>query len=221
MQEHSPSQLDWRSYRYLNASFWFFIVAVLEPFFMKNGVLPLGPLTYSILVVSCAAAVMNTKSRAVVLIILGGLSIAEAVLLEDWSLLGQFVSASFFAVCAVLLLLDLWFHEEVVIDTFFGAVLGLLLVGLGFAFCFYWINASFPGSFSITAAIATRESTLLHFLYFSFVNISSMGYGDIVPLNAGARNLAALEGILGQFYFACLVARLVSMHGAGRDVNSD
>ena len=63
MQEHSPSQLDWRSYRYLNASFWFFIVAVLEPFFMKNGVLPLGPLTYSILVVSCAAAVMNTNPR--------------------------------------------------------------------------------------------------------------------------------------------------------------
>lgn len=186
---------------------------------MKDGSLPLGPLTYSILVVSCAAAVLNTRGRAAVLIVLGGMSIGEAVFLEDWSLPGQIVSALFFAVCAGLLLVDLWFHEEVVIDTFFGAVLGLLLVALGFAFSFYWINASFPGSFSIAVASESRESTLLHFLYFSFVNISSMGYGDIVPLNAGARNLAALEGILGQFYFACLVARLVSMHGESRASN--
>lgn len=208
----SPFRLDWTSYRYLNALLWFLVVAVLEPFFLKNGHLPLGALSYALLVASCALAVGTTKKRVLGLALFAVITIFESLWLDDWSIAGQVLSAFFFALCAVLLLVDLWYHEEIILDTFFGAILCLLLIALGFAFCFYFIERNFPGSFNGVTADTKREAKLLHFLYFSFVNISSLGYGDIVPLNPGARNLAGIEGVTGQFYFACLVARLVGMH---------
>jgi|HubBroStandDraft_6_1064221.scaffolds.fasta_scaffold1010735_1 hypothetical protein len=48
-------------------------------------------------------------------------------------------------------------------------------------------------------------------LYFSFVTLTTIGYGDIVPLHPLARSLANLEGIIGQLYPATLLARLVSL----------
>jgi hypothetical protein len=50
------------------------------------------------------------------------------------------------------------------------------------------------------------------FLYFSLVTLSTVGFGDIVPLSGPARGLATLEGIIGQFYMAVLVARLVGLY---------
>ncbi|MFW5443245.1 MAG: potassium channel family protein [Methylococcaceae bacterium] len=50
------------------------------------------------------------------------------------------------------------------------------------------------------------------FVYYSFVTLSILGYGDIVPLSATARSLAYMEAIFGQFYMAVLVAGVVSIH---------
>jgi hypothetical protein len=49
-------------------------------------------------------------------------------------------------------------------------------------------------------------------LYFSFATLTTLGYGDIVPVSAIARTLATLEAITGQLYLAVLVARLVGLH---------
>jgi hypothetical protein len=73
-----------------------------------------------------------------------------------------------------------------------------------------------PGSFAYTAieAEATdgpepiRDQTD-RFTYFSFVTLTTLGYGDMTPLNRPARNLTALEAIFGQLYLAVLIARLV------------
>ncbi len=49
-------------------------------------------------------------------------------------------------------------------------------------------------------------------VYFSFVTLTTLGYGDIVPTSATARMLAAAEAVTGQLYLAVLVARLVGLH---------
>ena len=49
-------------------------------------------------------------------------------------------------------------------------------------------------------------------LYFSFVTMTTLGYGDILPVSATARSLAYLQAIFGQFYIAVLVAGLVSVY---------
>ena len=48
-------------------------------------------------------------------------------------------------------------------------------------------------------------------LYFSFATLTTTGYGDIVPVDPFARGLASLEAVLGQFYIAVTVARLVTL----------
>jgi hypothetical protein len=51
--------------------------------------------------------------------------------------------------------------------------------------------------------------------YFSFVTMTTLGYGDIVPVSSAARGLATLQAVVGQLYLAVLVARLVGLHVAG------
>jgi hypothetical protein len=54
-------------------------------------------------------------------------------------------------------------------------------------------------------------------IYFSFITIATLGYGDIVPVNGAARGLAMLEAIGGQMYLAVLVARMVSLYSKEED----
>jgi hypothetical protein len=49
-------------------------------------------------------------------------------------------------------------------------------------------------------------------LYFSFTTLTTVGYGDVLPVNGYARAAVVLEAVLGHFYLAVLVARLVGLH---------
>jgi Ion channel len=68
------------------------------------------------------------------------------------------------------------------------------------------IDAFSPGSIQIGSHPADRQTDLL---YFSLITLSTIGYGDIVPLSGEARILAALEGVTGVLYIAITVALLV------------
>jgi voltage-gated potassium channel Kch len=50
------------------------------------------------------------------------------------------------------------------------------------------------------------------FTYYSYVTLTTLGYGDIIPISTSARSLALLEAMMGQLYLAVLVARLVGLH---------
>ena len=57
-------------------------------------------------------------------------------------------------------------------------------------------------------------------MYFSFVTLATLGYGDIVPRTDVARGLAIVEGVGGQLFLAVLVARLVSLYSRGKEPTS-
>ena len=59
-------------------------------------------------------------------------------------------------------------------------------------------------------------SVVSNFGYFSFVTLTSVGYGDVVPVHRCARSLANVEAIIGQLYPATLLARLVTLEIADR-----
>ena len=98
-----------------------------------------------------------------------------------------------------------------VIDTerIFAALDAYLLVGLMFGVCYSLLDRAYPGSFA--GAALDGNLTLEKAIYFSFVTIATLGYGDIVPVSDAARGLANLEAISGQMYLAVLVAWLVSL----------
>jgi hypothetical protein len=101
-------------------------------------------------------------------------------------------------------------HHRVV-----GAVLLYLLIGLLFVSLFVIVGVLVPKSF---AGVTVEDSDTLasKLIYFSFVTLTSTGYGDIAPLHPVARSLCNLETIIGQLYPATLLARLVTLELSSR-----
>jgi voltage-gated potassium channel Kch len=101
---------------------------------------------------------------------------------------------------------------KVDLEHLYAALSAYLLAGIFFAL-FYWVLEQIgPGAFA-AAGNFSRVSAI----YFSFVTLATLGYGDIIPRSDVARGLAIVEGVGGQLFLAVLVARLVSLYGRGKD----
>jgi hypothetical protein len=100
-----------------------------------------------------------------------------------------------------------------------GAVCVYLLLGVIWSIAYSVLEYMQPGSFKGLTELVSPASDL-DWIYFSFVTITTLGYGDITPLTQTARSLAVAEAIVGQFYIAVLVAGLVSAYiSSKRDSN--
>lgn len=82
---------------------------------------------------------------------------------------------------------------------------------------FYGGAFNFSNEFLI-GATASESKSMSTFTYFSFVTLSTLGYGDITPINRVAGAWVAVEAMIGQFYIAIIMARLVSLHAANKVV---
>ncbi|MGJ0491813.1 ion channel [Methylobacter sp.] len=99
----------------------------------------------------------------------------------------------------------------------FGAMCVYFLIGLIWAILYGLIFQFWPESFNGIADIH-GNATLDNLLYYSFVTLAGLGYGDITPAVPLARTLAYLEVITGQLYIAIMLAGLVSLFLSGRGV---
>jgi hypothetical protein len=100
-----------------------------------------------------------------------------------------------------------------------GAVAAYLLLGIIWAHAYSLIALLRPGAFSGPISPADGPGA---WLYFSFVTLTTVGYGDVLPVHPAARSLAMLEAVVGPLYLATLIARLVSLAVApGRKGSSD
>jgi hypothetical protein len=101
-----------------------------------------------------------------------------------------------------------------------ASVSAYLLLGLAWTMAYWFVAEMTPNAFSFnTAAVAKESMEGFNAVYFSFVTLSTVGYGDITPISKVARMLAALEAMTGLLYVAVLIARLVSVYSSqqGRD----
>ena len=120
------------------------------------------------------------------------------------------VLTAFFGLTVVGLFSYLRSARSVTNSHLYTAVSICLLLGIMW-FAFYnAIDILTPGSIVRNNAVAADRSTDL--LYLSLVTLSTIGYGDIVPVHPEVRMLAALEGIVGILYIAIMVAILVSAY---------
>ena len=105
--------------------------------------------------------------------------------------------------------------NDIDLNKIFGGICAYLLIGLIWAFFYLFINLVSPESFNgLTSTMIVHQFPDL--LYFSFVTLATVGYGDLTPVKPLARTVAYLEAIVGQFYVAVLVAWLVSMYISGK-----
>jgi len=99
---------------------------------------------------------------------------------------------------------------DVTREVIFAAIVSYLLLAVIWSYGYSALELVYPGSFNIPAARVDGGG--FHFLYFSFVTITTLGYGDITPLTDKASSLAIVEALVGQIYLVVLVAWLVGMH---------
>jgi hypothetical protein len=93
-----------------------------------------------------------------------------------------------------------------------GAIGIYLLIGMLFVFLFYGVQAVAGTNFFAQHVSGTRSL----FLYFSYVTLATLGYGDYTPATQVGRTLAVTEALLGQLYLVTIVAVLVSSFGLKR-----
>ena len=128
-------------------------------------------------------------------------------------MIGHGLAVGFFAWAAVLIVASLFRHPSVSPDSVFGAVCGYLLLGMAWGVLYAMLDAARPGSFEVGTRLAEQvwadQSRIHLFTYYSFVTLTTVGYGDVTPVSAPARTCAWLEALTGQFYLAVLVAGLV------------
>ena len=123
--------------------------------------------------------------------------------------------AAFFAFTAVGLFAYLANSRSIGPAHLYTAISIYLLIGYTWAALYCAWDVFYPGSIQLGSQATDHQSALL---YFSLVTLSTIGYGDVVPLSGEARMLAVLEGVTGVLYIAVTVGILVSSYkrGAGR-----
>ena len=97
-----------------------------------------------------------------------------------------------------------------------GAVAVYLLIGLLWSFAYTLLDLYVPNAFSETIKASEPGSRFQQLVYFSFVTLTTVGYGDMAPIAPLSRGLAITEAILGQMYLAVVLARMVSLELSSR-----
>jgi hypothetical protein len=92
----------------------------------------------------------------------------------------------------------------------YAALSAYLLAGLFFGILYDLMSRIAPASFAASGAAV--QLTPASAIYFSFVTLATLGYGDIVPASDAARGVAVVEAVAGQLYVAVMIARLVSLY---------
>jgi hypothetical protein len=100
-------------------------------------------------------------------------------------------------------------------DQIYAGICMYIMLGFAFGAVFYLVNILDPKSFYMSSNVTGRETPDL--MYFSFVTLATLGYGDITPISNLARSLSVVEALVGMLYIAIFMARLVSMRSAGNE----
>ncbi|MEM9399317.1 MAG: ion channel [Verrucomicrobiota bacterium] len=207
--------------------FWGLLISLLLAFtftpFLHESVRTLNIFILSSLVFA-VGAIAKTRKRLLLGMALGVPSFAVSIVainLGHKFLLSLHYSLStvFFGFVIIILLYDIFIHKRVDTNQLLAAISIYLCIGVVWAMLFGLVNLYEPNSYSM-AGSASADIDTSSLLYFSIVTLTTLGYGDITPLSAPARSLAAMEALVGQIYLTVLVARLVGLHIAGESNSS-
>ena len=191
--------------------------------------LRLGPLVESVLLtIVLLSAVLAIAGRGTVLVV--ALILAVPPLTCRWvnHFFPDVLPPEVFLIGAIILVvfviyrLLLFVLRAASVDTevLCASISAYLLLGLGWTFAYWLVAELIPGAFALNAATGGSGSMKgFNGFYYSFVTLSTVGYGDITPVANVAKMLAAMEAMTGVLYVAVLIARLVSIQAAVKPGN--
>jgi hypothetical protein len=215
----SPFARFWEPERGLSAMLVLLAIAlfVVAPL-VANGVI--GPVIFDIffllLLLSGVVAIAQKPLLTVgvvAIVVATAVTRAASLLRPGTGFVIAFDALSILAlsVFAALVLVQVFREGPVTSNRIQGAIVVYLLLGLIWTSAYEIVNRAAPGAFHFADPLSVRSAAAHGFAYFSFVTLTTVGYGDIVPVHPMARSLAMAEALIGQLYPAVLIARLVAL----------
>lgn len=216
--------------RHLYLLLGFLVLWVVAPFLPEQIVgVVIHDILAAVILVFAVVAVSHRKPFLIVASLLAVIAMlakgAYQINKPGWlSVLGDGSNGLFCVFATVFILYDVLLGERVDFNKICGAICVYFLIGAIWSSAFLVLEAVAPGSFTVAGGNASpgtigtiHESSLR---YHSFITLTTVGYGDIVPVSRAARSLCSLEALVGQLYLAVLVARLVRLPIAGSQLRA-
>ena len=123
-------------------------------------------------------------------------------------ILSHSFGAALYLYIAGLLFKVILIEDDITIDQIFAAVAIYIFIGLTWAHFYALADAFQPGSIDFGTATESIEPNI-SYIYFSFITLTTLGYGDMLPVTAGAKSLVIVEAITGVMFIAVLISTLV------------
>lgn len=104
---------------------------------------------------------------------------------------------------------DILSSKEITVNVVIGVFAGYFLIGVIFFFIFAFLDSFYPDTLNVDM---DSPDGIQDVFYFSFITLTTIGYGDFSPTSTLGQKVAILEGLTGQFYLAVVVAVMVSKY---------
>lgn len=212
----------WFRYSFENLLVWLVLALVVSPFleevpFVENVI---GLLSAAILLFAVTA--MNRTSRMfapaiILLVVTLTFYIFDLIGIFTLSLTGFLLAKTLYLFLLVYSFASYIFsRKRVDVHLICAALCLYLIIGLLWGGLYHLLESCVPQSFSgvLLGNSDTRRSLAQHFNYFSFITMTTLGYGDITPQTKAAAALCQAQAIIGQFFSVVLIARLVGIQVA-------
>ena len=125
------------------------------------------------------------------------------------------LTSLFMFICTASIIYDVVLQPKVNLETFRGLVCAYFLIAFLFAYIYFFLEVLSPGTMLIQshkADVIDHHHFFSEMLYFSFIALLTIGFGDIVPVKQWGESATVLEGLVGQFFMAILVARIITVY---------
>jgi hypothetical protein len=205
--------------KYLAFSLFFYLIA--DAFVPDSRLLNFALL--ALLIITGPLATARNRKEQSITVALALMMVSLGVASSYFEPLGVYVAANitgaaFFLALIVLISRSLLVEAtRVTAETLWAAINVYVLIGVFFSFLYTLLVAVEPGAFSGGLLVGDREDVSQSLLYYSFVTMTTLGYGDILPNIHVAATLAYVQALVGQLYVAILIARLVSRYTIGEE----
>lgn len=174
---------------------------------------------FTILLGMSVYVIRQQKHFILLAIILSAFSIvghwlANTVFLQrEFALIDLVLSAVFLGLMTAIVISYILEDRRVNAGTLYGAICAYLLIGLTWSLVYTVIYLVDPSAFQLSQKVPPRANPAFeYFLYYSYVTLTTVGYGDILPMSTPARTLSWMEAVTGQIYLTVWLAQLVGTY---------
>ena len=205
----------WNSFLAVSVVFAAFILPLLPPVWQRSSFRVLYTLMYITAILS-----LEKRSKYTLLLFVSTVLmewISAIFSLDVLFSISRAMNILFFLVIVISLIRQIASAREVTPGVILGSITGYLLMGIIYSIFIAFIVQHDPAAFTAINTAGHEPQAGINTsvpLYFSFVTMASLGYGDVLPLKPYTRSLATLIVVSGQFYIAIIVALLVGKFSA-------